>query len=67
MYKYFVSFAHVTDNNAGLGNIVIESKLKAEKLKTSDDITKWINEVQQWIEKNCNVKNVVILNFKIME
>ena len=44
MYRYFVSFTHMSD----------------------DDANKWIRDMQKWIEDNGNVKNVIIMNFQLL-
>ena len=56
MYRYFVSFSHVTNGNLGFGN----TDLKI----TGIDILK---KIARNIERDCFVKNVVILNFQLLE
>jgi hypothetical protein len=68
MYKYFVSYNHAETNVAtGFGYSVIKSNIKVEKLKTTNDILDWLKGVKDCIEKQNNVQNVVIINFKLME
>ena len=56
MYRYFISFAHVINGNIGFGNteLVLNGKI------TGMDMLKKI-------ARNCFVKNVVILNFRLFE
>lgn len=68
MYKYFISFSHVTDNGIGYGNTVVESNVKITDFKSIGEMQRWINDVQKWIEeKNGYIKNVIVLNFFLLE
>lgn len=60
MYRYFISFAHVINGNIGFGNteLVLNGKI------TGMDMLK---KIARNIEKDCFVKNVVILNFQLFE
>lgn len=60
MYRYFISFAHVINGNIGFGNteLVLNGKI------TGMDMLK---KIARNIEKDCFVKNVVILNFRLFE
>ena len=60
MYRYFVSFSHVTNGNLGFGN----TDLTLDRKITGIDILK---EIVRNIERDCFVKNVVILNFQLLE
>lgn len=60
MYCYFVSFSHVTNGKLGFGN----TDLTLDRRITGIDILK---EIARNIEKDFFVKNVVILNFQLLE
>lgn len=60
MYHYFISFSHVTNGNFGFGNT--EFTLN-EKITGIDMLKK----IARNIERDCFVKNVVILNFQLLE
>lgn len=60
MYRYFVSFSHVTNGKLGFGN----TDLTLDRRITGIDILK---EIARNIEKDFFVKNVVILNFQLLE
>ena len=59
MYHYFVSFSHVANGNIGFGNteLMLDGKI------TGMDI---LNKIARNIERDCFVKNVVILNFQLL-
>ena len=65
MYRYFVSFTHMSDKQKG-GNVVLESDHKINDFDNLDDANKWIRDMQKWIEDNGNVKNVIIMNFQLL-
>lgn len=60
MYHYFISFSHMTNGNLGFGNtdLTLDGKI------TGIDI---LNKIARNIERDCFVKNVVILNFRLFE
>jgi hypothetical protein len=60
MYHYFISFSHVTNGNIGFGNmeLVLDGKI------TGMDM---LNKIARNIERDCFIKNVVILNFQLLE
>lgn len=60
MYRYFVSFSHVTNGKLGFGN----TDLTLDRRITGIDILK---EIARNIERDFFVKNVVILNFQLLE
>lgn len=62
MYKYFISFTCI----GGTGNVVIEANHKISDFDNIDDMQEWINSAQRWIEDNADVKNVTIVNFKLI-
>ena len=64
MFKYFVSFSYFTDNGKGFGNVVVESDHKITDFENIDGMQQWIVDMQKWIEeKNGYIKNVIVLNF----
>ena len=60
MYHYFISFSHVTNGNFGFGNteFILDGKI------TGMDI---LREISRNIERDCFVKNVVVINFQLLE
>lgn len=67
MYKYFVTFSHEINNGIGFGNTVVESNFKITDFESIDEMNKWIFDLQKWIEeKNGYIKNVIILNFVLL-
>lgn len=67
MYKYFVSYSYFTDNGTGFGNIVVESNYKITDYENIDGMQQWIIDMQKWIEeKNGYIKNVIVLNFILL-
>lgn len=60
MYHYFISFSHMTNGNIGFGNTVLALDGKI----TGMDI---LCKIARNIERDCFVKNVVILNFQLFE
>ena len=68
MHKYFISFSHMTDNGTGFGNTVVESNVKITDFESIDGMQKWITDIQKWIEeKNGYIKNVIVLNFILLD
>lgn len=63
MYKYFVSFKYANGQEAGYGNVVLESNSKISDFDNINNMQNWINDAQKWIENNANFKKVIILNF----
>lgn len=66
MYIYFVSFTHMSDEQKGCGNVILEANYKINDFDNLDDANKWIRDMQKWIEDNGNVKNVIIMNFQLL-
>lgn len=67
MYKYFVSFSFITNNNEGFGNTIVESNIKITDIDNIDGMQSWLTEVQKWIEeRNGKIKNVIVLNFILL-
>jgi len=60
MYHYFISYSHVTNGKLGFGSM----DLKLNRKITEMDVLK---EITKYIEKNCFVNNIVILNFRLFE
>lgn len=60
MYHYFISFSHVTNGNLGFGN----TEFTLNEKITGMDILK---KISRNIERDCFVKNVVIINFQLFE
>lgn len=60
MYHYFISYSHVTNGNLGFGSM----DLTLDRKITEMDVLK---EITKYIEKNCFVNNIVILNFRLFE
>lgn len=58
MYHYFISFSHVTNGNLGFGN----TEFTLNEKITGMDILK---KISRNIERDCFVKNVVIINFQL--
>lgn len=67
MYKYFVSFSHMTNNGIGFGNTVVESNTKMNYFENIDEMQKWIIDMQKWIEINSHIKDVIVLNFILLD
>ena len=63
MYKYFVAYNHFTNDSFGTGNIILETSTKITYYADINNLQSWINSAQKWIEKNYNLKGVVIINF----
>lgn len=66
MYRYFISFTHGSYEKSGCGNVIVETNHKISDFDNTDDMQKWVNELHRWIENNANVKNVIIMNFKLI-
>lgn len=60
MYHYFVSFSHVTNGNIGFGN----TDLALDRKITGMDMLK---KISRYIERDCSIREVVILNFQLLE
>lgn len=67
MFKYFVSFTHITNGKSGFGNAVLEVNHKITDFDNSDTMRQWVNDAQKWIERISDVKDVIILNFIFLE
>ncbi len=61
MYNYFVSFSHMgyDGNNLGFGQSIVTRK---RRIVNSDDIKRLNDE----LEKETELKNIVILNFILL-
>lgn len=66
MYKYFISFTYSSYEKGGYGNVIIEADHKISDFNNTDDMQKWVIDLQRWIESNANIKNVIIMNFKLI-
>lgn len=67
MYKYFISFTHMSVIQNGCGNVVVECDHKISDFTKIEDMQKWINDMQKWIEDNGKIKNVIIMSFQLIE
>lgn len=47
MYKYFVSFTHMSVIQNGCGNVVVECDHKISDFTKIEDMQKWINDMQK--------------------
>lgn len=66
MYRYFVSFAHRFSEQKGFGNVIIEADHNISDFNNIGDMQKWVNDIQKWIEDNGNIRNVIIMNFQLI-
>lgn len=63
MYLYFVSYAVYNDGQLCFGNIQIEVPTKV----TKNNSIKSLQIMKEGIEKMIELKNVIILNFVLLE
>ena len=63
MYTYFVSFAYSQNEKVLFGNCTMEVSIKITKQNNFE----FLDGMKNHIEKNGNVKDVVILNFILLE
>lgn len=47
MYRYFVSFTHMSDEQKGCGNVILEANHKINDFSKIEDMQKWINDMQK--------------------
>ena len=66
MYRYFVSFTHSSYEKNGYGNVIVETNHRISDFDNTDDMQKWIDDLQRWIENKADIKNVIIMNFKLL-
>ena len=66
MYRYFVSFTHSSCEENGCGNVIVETNHRISDFDNANDMQKWIDDLQRWIENKADIKNVIIMNFKLI-
>ncbi len=67
MYRYFVSFTHMSDEQKGCGNVILEANHKINDFSKIEDMQKWIKDIQKWIEDSGKIENVIIMSFQLIE
>lgn len=60
MYKYFVSYNHISENDFGFGRCEV---IRNKKIKNIDDIL----EIEEMLKiKNKDFIKIIILNYKLL-